>query len=342
MKLFNTPCTLPASDPPTSVHPLESTETPDPASPSPSPPRSPDSFRHASWKFYRTLTTDALTHLSRQGRVSAVRAERFAECGHTAWILRHLTTPDRYKVVLDCCHDRFCVPCGRTRAHVVADNLRRRLAPTPHRLLTLTLRHSDTPLHSQLTRLFLSFKRLRSRTFWRQRVTGGAAVLELAFNDQTRLWHPHLHVILQGRYMLHSSLRALWLEITGDSDIVDIRILHNAPSIVSYITKYITKPLPARLYSDPDVLRAAIVALNHRKTVFSFGTWVRWRLLQPHDSSEWTLYSHVNALPYALPETEALNDRILAAYHAWYDGTGPPEFTIRAPPPREHDDPFDG
>lgn len=341
MNLFDSPCTLPAPSPLTSVHPQETTDAPEPASTLPETPEPRYAFRHASWKFYRTLTLDALTRLSRQGRISPVRSERFADCGRTAWILRHNQHPDRYKVVLDCCHDRFCVPCGRTRAHVVAENLTRKLAPAPHRLLTLTLRHSDTPLHRQLTRLFLSFKRLRSRTFWRERVTGGAAVLELTFNSATRLWHPHLHVILQGSYLPQPSLRALWLDITGDSSIVDIKLIRDAPGVVSYITKYITKPLPPPLYNDPDTLESAIVALTNRKTVFTFGTWVRWHLLDPHDSSDWTLYSHVAALPYALPDAEALNDRILACYHAWYDGTGPPEFTIRGPPQREFDDPFD-
>lgn len=324
-----------AADGPTPLDPRETTDTRETAlAPCETDPK-PYGFRHASWRHYRTLIYRALKYLRKCGTVPPARLERFMECGRRAWILRHRQHPDRYKIVLDCCHDRFCIPCGRARSAVVADNLRRKLADHPHRLLTLTLRHCDAPLADQIDRLFRHFKRLRHRSLWKERVQGGAALLEIGFNFQTNRWHPHLHVILDGKFFPHAALKSMWLDVTGDSSIIDIRLIRTIPELVSYVTKYVTKPLSAELTRHGATLLTAILALTGRKTLFTFGTWSRWHLLDPHDSRDWELYSHVEALPFGLPDAQTLNDQLLALYEVWAHHGGDAEFTIRDPP---HDD----
>lgn len=275
----------------------------------------------------------ALLSLVRQAALPDSRLQRFEECGRTAWILRHRTEPDRYRIALDCCHDRFCVPCGNGRAAVVAENLSRKLSSTPHRLLTLTLKSSDTPLGGQLDRLLRSFKRLRARLLWRERCDGGAAFLELAYNVETHRWHPHLHVIIQGRFLPHAFLKSAWLDITGDSTVVDIRPIRNTEAIVKYVTKYVTKPLPAHVYAERDALTAALLALHGRKTLFCFGCWSRWQLLDPHDSHDWTLYAHANELAYMVSQDDDLALEVSAHFQYWMHNDGPLDFRVRGPPP---------
>jgi hypothetical protein len=38
------------------------------------------------------------------------------------------------------------------------------------------------------------------------------------------MWHPHLHVIAEGRFLDKHALSAAWHHATGDSFVVDIRI----------------------------------------------------------------------------------------------------------------------
>lgn len=132
--------------------------------------------------------------------------------------------------------------------------------------------------------------------------------------------------------MPKSALKSLWLDVTGDSHIIDIRLIRHPDIAVRYVTKYITKPLNAEVIRDPDALTQAILALAGRKTLFTFGTWARWQLLRPHDSGEWLLFSHVNALPFGLPADQQLRALIFTHYHEWAHHDGPHEFSIRAPP----------
>ncbi len=329
----------PASQP--SLDPTETTVTPDPALAPTAQTLAAYEFRHAGWTLYRNLTYRALAGLSLQLRVPYSRLQRFTECGSTAWVLRHRQDPARFRFALDCCHDRFCVPCSHARTQIVAENLSRKVANTPHRLLTLTLKSNHDTLEDQITRLFRSFRRLRSRSLWKQRCHGGAVLLELTWNPETTLWHPHLHVILEGLFLPHTFVKSAWLDITGDSSIVDIRLIRNRDHVIRYITKYVTKPVSAKVTRNADALQQAIVALAGRKTLFTFGTWSRWKLLDPHDSHEWTLYSHAASLDFGLPRDEALNALIRQHYDDWARGSGPAEVTIRAPPaeqPHDYDE----
>jgi hypothetical protein len=328
----DSPSTLPAPAFLTPVHPRETTVAPETAlAPRPEDCGAYD-FRHAGWHFYRTLTYSALQILASRAIVPLSRVQRFTDCGRTAWILRHTQDPNLFRIALDCCHDRFCVPCSQSRAQVVAENLSRKLGHTPHRLLTLTLRSTNDPLNSQLDRLLKSFKRLRSRTFWRERCDGGAALLELTRNTDTKLWHPHLHVIMQGSFIPHAALKAIWLDITGDSSILDIRLIRHRDHVIKYVSKYATKPASPAVLRDPDALSECIQALAGRKTIFAFGSWARWKLLDPHDSGEWQLYCHANALPFGFPEDLPLRQAIAPLFEQWAHHDGPNQFRVRAPP----------
>lgn len=289
-----------------------------------------DVFRHSGWRRQRQLIFDAFLDLTRSGyrieiagdrprayvyqpnTVPFHRIEAFRTCGTGFWILRHTDDPARFRIVPSHCHDRWCTPCSAARRNTIRKNLDRLVSTRPHRFLTLTIRHHEEPLSELIRRLYAGFRRLRQRQLWRDRVDGGVAFLEVSFNPETRSWHPHLHCVLEGSYVHRPDLTRAWLEVTGDSHAVDIRIVRNRSRIIDYISKYSTKPIPASAVDDPAALREAIATLTGRRFLIQFGAWRRWKLLDLQTDENWTLYCHEADLPYLATSDDPLAENVLA------------------------------
>jgi hypothetical protein len=321
-----------------SLDPLE-IPVPEPsASPSPdSVPANyslPQPFKHRGWQPYRLKIWQAIRDIE----VSTSRSRRFAGCGAHVWVLHHREDPDLYRIVLTSCHDRFCLPCSRARAATIRANLAEHTAGMRLRFLTLTLAHRDEPLSSQLDRLTRAFKSLRGTGLWKERVRGGVAFLEVKKSDRTGRWHPHYHVVLDSDYLPQNVLSKLWLEVTGDSSIVDIRLVRDPEEVQKYVTKYVTKPIPAAVVRDPETLREAVQALGNRRMFIAFGAWRTWKLTQQADPTCWALYDHHSKISERAdlgdPHAQAIIDAIVGFLYA----DAEPEFRVplhlieRAPP----------
>lgn len=240
-------------------------------------------FRHTGWLRQRNRVCRALI----QGECSAGRVLRFRMCGAFAWLQRGAEDAARVRVVASLCHDRFCLPCQRLHAHTVASNLQAACQGREIRFVTLTVRHSPEPLRGQMESLYAAFRRLRQRVWWRENVTGGAAFLEVTLSAGDGCWHPHLHVLVEGRWLERSRLSAEWRAVTGDSFVVDVRRPRSLDQTVSYVTKYVTKGLPTASLLDSDRLVELILAISGRRTILAFGTWRRIRLSARPESGEW-------------------------------------------------------
>jgi hypothetical protein len=121
-----------------------------------------------------------------------------------------------------------------------------------------------------LDALLKSFRRLRQRRWWRDRVDGGIGTVEVTFNKQTRQWHPHLHVMLDGVYLPQAELKEQWEGVTKDSFIVHITAVHGREQAAGYISKYISKPSDVAQLDLPQAVELA-KALAGRRTVITFG-----------------------------------------------------------------------
>lgn len=232
-------------------------------------------FRHASWRADRQRVWDALVRTD----AGANRLERFACCGAHATVERCMET-GAFRVRCHRCHDRWCVPCQRSRAQTVAARLRAFIGRNPRvRLVTLTTRHMPGDrLAELLARLRDGFRVLRRRPFWRDNVRGGVAVVEVTHGQHG--WHPHLHLIALGSYFPQAELSAQWQSITG-SHVVDVRVVRS-DTVGAYITKYLTKPAKPSVYRDPELLAEAVVALKGSRMVQTFGV-VKAADLEPED-----------------------------------------------------------
>ncbi len=241
-------------------------------------------FRHSGWQRRREATAAAL----RMSGAAASRLERFAGCGAVAWVLRRKDEHATLRVASNRCHDRFCVPCADEHRRIVCRNLRTALAGKTLRFMTLTLRSADRPLKETLSFLAASWRRLRAVLAESNRLSGGVSFLELTLNEDTRCWHPHLHVICEGAYIPHAWLSAKWLEITGDSFIVDVRALRGADAAAGYVSKYASKALSASVVRDSERFVEAVDALQGTRTFNTFGDWTGLRLSEsPDDDGGW-------------------------------------------------------
>lgn len=266
-------------------------------------------FRHAGWQRDRLLVYDALLAAA----CSCTRVSAFERCGRSYWVLRNRDDPNIYRTVPETCHDRFCKPCGADRAARIRRNLHTNLGNEPHRFLTLTIRSEDRPLADSLDHLLTSFRTLRKTKLWRRRVTAGAAFFELTYNSVTGLWHPHLHLIIAGKYLPKDRLTTAWKRITGGSFQLKIRFIKDRDETIGYVAKYATKPLHPSVLQNPAALQEAVVAMIGRKTLYCFGGWAKWKLLEDPDADSWIVFAPAAELRDKAADGDDLCQRILAA-----------------------------
>ena len=140
------------------------------------------------------------------------------------------------------------------------------------RFITFTLCGSGKDkLNDLVDRLYKSFRYLRSHPVW-ERQLGGAAFLEIKRSSKSDRWHPHLHVISEGKFIPQSDLSDAWRSITHDSYVVDIRPC-GGETTKRYVCKYASKPLNSSFADVPAHLDEAIEALKGRRLCLTFGTW---------------------------------------------------------------------
>lgn len=143
------------------------------------------------------------------------------------------------------------------------------------RFVTLTLRHSDSPLATQLDRLISSFRLLRKLPDVGDYMRGGVWFIEVKLDRCANRWHPHLHLIVEGEFISAKTLSRRWYEVTGDSYIVDIRAIDNLRERARYVAKYATKPLDSTVVHHPAKLDEFVVAIKGRRLHQCFGSWAR-------------------------------------------------------------------
>lgn len=269
------------------------------------------SFRHSGWKRQRQAVWAALVSL----HVHPGRLDRFSNCG-SGCCVEYSPSTGACRLSANYCHDRLCVPCAAARSAQVTRALLQGAAGRDVRFMTLTLRHSQTPLRSQIDRLYASFARLRRGAWFRSVCTGGAGVLEVKVGEDG-LWHVHLHALVLGGFIDQRRLSQEWHSITGDSYIVDVRKVQNDQA-VRYVGAYSGKPLDASIYRDPDRLREFALAIKGRRLINLWGDWAKLDLdaADPAAPVDWIVVGRLDQLvrdagrgdPWATSLLNALHD----------------------------------
>lgn len=169
------------------------------------------------------------------------------------------------------CRDRLCQICQRYRSIAAQERiealLRTMLSP---KLLTLTLADDGQPLLDRLQRLMQSYRDLRRRQAWSANVRGSVAVVEITRGADGQHWHTHLHVLIDAPYIPKATLVSEWLEITGDSYIVDIRAVPDGAKTARYLAKYAAKGCDTSKLNH-ECLVEYVNAMYRRRTLITAG-----------------------------------------------------------------------
>lgn len=286
-------------------------------------------FRHSGWQDDRKRVAEALARTDQPEH----RTEAFSDCGQEAYVLRNVDDPSQYRIVGSGCRDRFCLPCATERSYVIANNVIDLIAHKEIRFLTLTIKTDSEPLTESLDKLYRSFQALRRRAIWTRNVFGGVAFLELKRSTKSHRWHPHLHCLIEGRWIEQRKLSSVWHTITGDSFVVDIRRPASNDTVARYVTKYASKPFNNSFVRQPPLLDEAILAMRGRKLCITFGRW-RGKLLTatPREGT----WQHVGSLERIITKAASGNIEARAIMEALTNADLTPIYE-RAPPWDEPD-----
>jgi len=226
-------------------------------------------------------------------------------------------------IVEDRCKSRSCMRCSRVRAlQLMARGLRVIEFLQEPRFITLTLKSRREPLRAQLKRLSQSFARLRRSAPWKEHVDGGLYIVEVTRNQQSGLWHPHLHALVAGKYFPQRMLSNAWQIATGDSTVVHISKRDRPSTLARYLAKYVAKGSDATEWPRSALAEFA-VAIHGLRLVQTFGSLHAVKLSQ-EDDDPWPFTERVAYL--AELERRALHphhavhrliDRLVARSKAW-------------------------
>ena len=177
------------------------------------------------------------------------------------------------------CYNRFCPFCAsrRSREHqakytpIIHAYLNANPDITP-RFITYTLKHTDEgTAKSEALRLKDCLAKLHRRKYWKKYFAGALVSVEVSVG-RDGLWHIHAHTISfrrKGSYN-NEDLKAEWLEVTGDSVVVNERKLSNIEEGVGELLKYATKP--SDVYQWNARMMGELLNLKHMKFVYAVGS----------------------------------------------------------------------
>jgi len=143
------------------------------------------------------------------------------------------------------------------------------------RLLTLTLRHTTSPLVDQINALYSHFQKFRKRKFFKDRTRGGVWFFHIKKSQTDHKWHPHLHCLIDSDFLEHKKIMQLWQKITGGSKIVHIKAVTNPTNSVKHAARYSAEPCDLGTHSLVDGLEVYYALVGRRIA----GTWGTARVI---------------------------------------------------------------
>lgn len=216
------------------------------------------------------------------------RLRAFDQCRTFAWFVRHKVS-GKIRVASSRCGHRWCPLCIKTRRFAIVQSVTSWMSKVVQpKFLTLTLKHSNSPLSNQISALYKFFKELKRRPWFKKRVFGGVWFFQVKVSKSDGLFHPHIHILFQGRYLEHDKLCEIWRQITHGSDIVDIRAVKNPKKAAEYVARYASAPCDLSKETEEKAIEIA-TALYNRRICGSFGLakGVKFTTSLPDDADQW-------------------------------------------------------
>lgn len=197
--------------------------------------------------------------------------EALLACRTRAWFVRN-RLDGSVRVAANSCRLRWCPICSRARSNYIRHQVAEWFDTADYpKFLTVTIKHSQNSLTDQINKIYDAFRKLRKDPFVKKYCTGGVWFFQICWNPKRHEWHPHIHAIITGQYMDYRTLRGIWLKLTGNSDILDIKVVKDPKTVGSYVARYAARPcqlsnLPTRQGIE------AMISMWGRRLAGSWGT----------------------------------------------------------------------
>ncbi len=211
------------------------------------------------------------------------RADKVASCGKVAEFACAGCDGRVAKATFRCDY-RLCPWCLRRKALERAGDILAHVLAFDHpHMVTLTVKNS-TNLELMELSLTRSFRKLKRTSWWRARFLRGFCQLDCTYNHAAGEWHLHMHIIAEAGGPLDlvrmdgarwwgpdsAALSEAWLELTGDSFIVDIRPVPRGDRGAIYeLCKYPVKT--SDILSMPGLVAEYEYVMAGRRQFFTFG-----------------------------------------------------------------------
>lgn len=168
------------------------------------------------------------------------------------------------------CGNRFCDVCSPGRRHTVRKKIDYVVSKVERKrgymfkFLTFTI-PNRSDLDVMIKDLIRSFRRLRQRALWRNKVLGGVYVVEITGRPGN--WHAHIHVVIYALFMKWKLFHRLWMKVSLGRGFYILNL--NPTDAGRYITKYLTKrpEIPSQVY------REIATAIKGYRLFHPFGDW---------------------------------------------------------------------
>ncbi|MDO8623318.1 MAG: protein rep [archaeon] len=183
------------------------------------------------------------------------------------------------------CNYIICPVCGNIRTEklykkfadlVKSKKVAMSIYDTGLRFLSLTVKNVEDVIGG-VDKLYSSFKKLRRRKYWKERVLGGIGAIDMK-KGQDGLWNVHIHALIYSKYLDMKShkkkggnakLVEEWKKCTGGDSILDIKRVRSKGGALRYILKYLAKGISDLSYEE----KARFFKLTFgRRLLFTFGS----------------------------------------------------------------------
>jgi hypothetical protein len=219
---------------------------------------------------------------------AANRLRAYDLCRTSAWFMQNKIS-GQVRVASSRCGLRWCPLCQRTKRYIITAAVSAWLKTIKQpKFLTLTVKHSNDTLTQQIDKLYKWWKELKRCTWWRKRVSGGVWFFQVKISAADGLYHPHLHILFNGKFLPHEDLKAIWKRITLESEVVDIRAVKNPKKAAEYVARYAA--CPCELSKIEDARAYEIVSALHNRRIhgtFGSGKMVKFTSKPPDDADDW-------------------------------------------------------
>lgn len=240
--------------------------------------------------------------------------DRFCKCRSIAAFARDTST-GLVKVLSSSCHLRFCPHCNRSRGTMIYKNTTEWLKTAKYsKFCTFTLKHTEDTLKKQIERLYKCFKDLRRSKWFSEKAHSGIWFFQVKKSDNDNKWHPHLHCIIDGKYIPLRKLREKWHQITTDSNVVDVRMIKDPKKAANYVARYAVKPTDITYLSFDEQLDIHN-AIANRRLCGTWGKCLKLRLTSP-PKFEKKNYDILGGWQEILLQVNT-NPQAKAIYNAW-------------------------